>query len=648
MFRPRPLLFVAMTAAFMTALRRPPHHPPDIVRQARVIATTDRRKAVEMLEGYLAHDPDPAAVPWAELWAGEERRLLGDLPEARAWFAKLAKDQPDGPLHGPAVLGMALVDARQSLSGNTLATLQLIGDDQVPATMNADRYRLLARLAADEGSQPAEVKELVDKAVAYAVGDPEVESRVHATLADLLSDEQAESLAPPAPDAADGEELALRHIRAALHDKRFEEVVKLGIHFDQTWPDSAHKGEVEGLVERAKAGDPTSSGKICVLLPLSGDFAPVGAQLREDIEGANEASGSPMNLVFHDTMGGVDAAVNAVKDSVLKEGCVGILGPLLKSAVPAAASAAVNLDVPLVSLSQSADPTSAGRYAFQGFLPLDQQVRVLVDHAMGVRGWKRFAILYPNNDYGRSARDLFANEVEKRGGAVLHTVGYDPSAGDFRKAAQTLGQKDYRARAGEYWRLKRSAERAGQDPSKVVLPPIIDYDAIFLPDDYRRVTLVASALAVEEFPVGAFRPYRHAPSLPLLGLNGWNNPKLVEAGGLYVRDCIFVDAFFPESGDPLVDGFVKSYQSRFGRSPLVVDAVTWDVARLMAAAVQNGGDTREHLREALTQVRLDDAVAGGVRFGPNRHVQWRIHVLTITKNGIEAWKPPETPADGAP
>ena len=91
-----------------------------------------------------------------------------DPPVARAWFGSSAAEHPTSPLKDVALLGMALIDAEGGISGNTAASLQLLGQRGVPDSMNADRYRLLARIAADDGSNPADVKEYVRKAVVFA------------------------------------------------------------------------------------------------------------------------------------------------------------------------------------------------------------------------------------------------------------------------------------------------------------------------------------------------------------------------------------------------------------------------------------------------------------------------------------------------
>jgi hypothetical protein len=160
---------------------------PDLIRRAQVIASQDRMAAIRMLEDEAKSGrTDPAVHPWALLWAGEQRRLSENAAQARDWFGQLAHRYPTHPLKDPAILGMALVDAETSLSGNTLATLQLMGDRHVPDSMNADRYRLLARVAADDGSPRAKVSTLVDQALRYGASDEIVMARVQASLSDLI------------------------------------------------------------------------------------------------------------------------------------------------------------------------------------------------------------------------------------------------------------------------------------------------------------------------------------------------------------------------------------------------------------------------------------------------------------------------------
>ena len=643
-----PLLALgALLSADAAAARRNDPAPPPSVSAAVEAGAADRAEGIRLLEALLASNPDPESEPWAMAWVGEQRRLGGDSALARTWFERVAERFPTHPAKEAAVLGMALVDAQSTLSGNTLATLQLIGDHNVPDSMNADRYRLLARVAADEGSPAGKVRDLVRKAVEHAEGDPSVAARVQATLGDLV--EQPADFEGVSIPTADAEAVALTRIRAALHARDFSGAQEQIARFRSVWPDSPDLAEVGWLEKRAAARDPVTAGRVCGLLPLTGEYAPPGKRIQVAIQEANTSLGSPMDLRFHDTAGDPDKAVAALETAALKDGCTVVLGPLTKGELEPVAAAAEALEIPLVTLSQSADQLEDTPWVFLGFLTLQQQVDALLDEVMGVRGLQAFAVVYPDNPYGQQARDLFASGVERRGGQVVRVAPYPPDAPEFLGVARSLGQKDDKERSGELYRLRRDAERAGKDPDKVMLPPIINFEAIFIPDNYRRVGLVASALAYEEFPLGAFKPHRDVVPLPLLGLNGWNNEEIVQAGGSFVRKSLFVDAFLASA--PESASFVSAWKDATGQPPIVLDAVVYDTARLVGMAARKGGGDRAAVRDALTEVTLDNPTAGGRSFGVNHEVHRRLLVLTVGRDAIEPAPPPEPlelPDDGTP
>lgn len=614
-------LFLLFLGLATCAARRPPALPA-VVERAVAQAPDDRAAAIETLESYLAGKPDPAVEPIAMVYAGEEHRLAGDPQKARVWFEKVAERYPTHPAKQAAVLGMALVDATGGMTGNLAATLQLIDEDGVPATMNADRYRLLAVLGKEEGTSPGKVKDYARKAAAYAEADPPVAERVKKSLRGVAdSDEPA-----AAPDSAS---VALDQIRADLAAKRFSKVSEGAAALAAQWPDAPEVKTANALAKRAAAGDPVVAGKVGVLLPLTGEYSQPGTHMREAIQLANDRSGKGLQLVFMDTAGSADKALAALDDLVLKQGVVAVLGPLLKPEVEAVAAASAAYEVPLVALTQNVEPTGLGPYVFNGALTLDQQVAALADYGAQKRGFTRYAVLYPKNSYGESARAAFSKAAASRGGSVVQEIGYDPEARDFLDVARLLGQKANRS--SELARLRREAEAAGQDPSKVTVPPKVEFDAIFIPDNARRASLVASALAYEEFPVGTFRPRYDQKSIALMGLNGWNSADL-EEGGRYMRNCIFVDAFLPT--DPGSESFVRGFESALKRKPIVVDAVAYDAARLLAAAAGEAGADRVAMRASLASTRIDGAVARGDHFGADRDVARELYVLTLSAQGI--------------
>ncbi len=625
------------------AARRPQLRPPELVTTVQQMAQTDRMAAIAYVESAIAADPKSADRPWAMVQAGEQRRLAGDTAMSRRWFEQAATEYPGHPLNEVARLGMAVIDAETSLSGNTLAMLQLGGDRGVPDTLNADRYRILALVAQREGSATGKTRDLVRKAVAYAASDSAVEARVRASL---LSDDRSTpvEVAVSAPPVSE-EQRAVERARQALARGEHAAVITDGQRFAELWPESEYAREMSYMVLRAEAGDPSHPGRVGVLLPRSGPYGPVGEQLKQVIELANDRLGGQLDLIWFDTGSEEVDVVAGAEALVLEHGCMALLGPILKDHVMPAAETAQAMGVTMLALSQSQDPTAAGPYVYRGFLPLGVQVEALLEHAMTTLGLQRFAVLYPDSSYGQTTRDLFATGVEKRGGMVVRVESYDPAATDFLQPAQRLGQKDYEARKAEFWKLKRDAIKADPkaDTSKMMLPPIIDFEAIFLPDSWRRVALVASSLAYEEFPVGDFQPYRDAEPVALFGLNGWNDARIVEAGGTYVQDATFVDTFLVSSSREPVQRFVADYQTAFGRPPGVIDALTWDAVHLLSGAVIAGGTDRDAVRAELSMSRLDPPVAGGKGFGEDREVDRDLLVLTIDGEAITPWLPPEEP-----
>ncbi|MEE2751943.1 MAG: penicillin-binding protein activator [Myxococcota bacterium] len=614
--------------------RRATDQTPAIVQQALSLAQDNRAEAILLLEDYLKRGTNPDLVGIVRIHAGEQRRLAGDLPRARDHFSKAAEGTSRDPNRPAGNLGMALVNIEQSASGNAMATLRLVPEKGIPHTMNADRFRLLALEAHGQANNPPTngVTELCKKALAYAKEDRLVLQRIQLDLAPLLP---AESIPMPAPGAGLSAELtALNRAEAALSRDDFTETLRLLDAMQAAFPENEHQPSADWLRKRAEAEDPFHAQRIGVMLPLSGPYGAAGNQVRHTLEMAQEDSGAGMEFIFRDTAGSVETATEVFEALVLEEGVAAVLGPLLKDvAVPIAETAQI-ARVPLLALSQAPGITEIGDWVFRGMLTTEQQVASLLAHAMGERELKRFAIMAPDNSYGQTSVETFTRQVVEQDGEIAIAIFYDPEASDLRTAASELGRKDYKARWREFKDLKEEAEEVGMDPDKVVLPPVVDFDAIFIPDSARRVPLVASALAYEEFAIGAFKPKKDMTALPLLGLNAWHNEKLPELGARYVRNSLFVDAFSANSTNPDIEVFVSRYRAVLNQDPGVFEALVYDIGRMVGVTTRMKPESRQNFREAMAGVGLSKPVAGGGSFGDNREVERTLLVFTIDKEGI--------------
>ncbi len=601
----------------------------------RALETSNRAVALASLEAEVGTNTDPKSLPWVLLYAGELRRLEGDLPSARQHFESVAGDWPASGARGPAVLGLAVVDAGGTAGGNVLATLGLIPDTNVPATLNADRYLLLADARASAGAPADEVAGLARKARTYAAEDREVARRVNkATESWLLAANTtpAEATAAAIPSAAIPSDLAaIEAIRADLAAHRFDEVLRKSAAFTSAFPESPFAREAGYAARRATAKVAPDPKKVLVLLPLTGVWSVPAANLRAAIEQANQSAGASAMLVFQDTAGKPEQCVKLLEAGVIDGGATYVIGPLRREEAVLCAPAAQALHVPMLTLSSSPELAAIGDAIFRPFPSTEEQISALLDEVFERRGKTTYAILHPKTSYGENAATAFQAEVLRRGGQVLRIVGYDPNATDFRSTAKALGEKDYKARAAEFAQLKAQASARGEDPAKVVLPPDAGFSAIFIPDNYQHVALIASALAFEEFPVGSFRPHYNDEPITLIGLNAWNNDDLARRGGKYVVGSIFVDAFDPRANDPETRRFVERWKEEHdGNAPSVVEAVGYDTMRLVQKAIRTGGDP---LR-ALAGATIELGVAGTVGFDAERRARRTWRVLSVNSGGI--------------
>ncbi|MBW2253086.1 MAG: penicillin-binding protein activator [Deltaproteobacteria bacterium] len=623
---------------------------PDIVEDALAFALTDRNKSALLLEDALEHEEGyrKSDTQLVMLHAGEQRRLLGQLDRSHEWFTRVLASGGRSAEEAAARLGLALVDAADGVEGPVLSVLREVRDRDALPTMNADRYLILAVRAAGQNDAPA-VRTYSRAALDWAHDDPKVQERIRTHLR-ALTEERPEELPQPSlePDELLAPMSDLDRAEIALVAGRHDRVRKLAAKVLEGDPSEAEAMVARYLVRRIDAA-PVVPTKIAVLLPLSERYEAAGHQVQRALEYGFLNGDGRGRLQFVDSGSTPETAVAALERVALEEGVIAVAGPLLSDEVEAVAAAADAMRVPLISLSQGLEPTEAQTWVFQAMVTPMDQVKELVAYTMDHRGMKTFAVFAPDNNYGHTATEAFRAVVEERGGQITVVEFYDPAATDLIPFAEKLGRKDYETRWREFRDLKKEAEERGGNPDRVVLPPIIDFEALFLPDNASRVPIAAAALAYEEFPLGEFRTTRDGDTLPMLGLSGWNNPALLAQGGPYVRGALFTDAFWPDDAHALA--FAEAYKAAFGRAPSAMEAITVDAGRLLAAATRARPQTRVAFRDALSGLDEESMHTGATGFDPERRsARRRIRILTVAEGEVVALdpKPPEQGEEDAP
>jgi ABC-type branched-subunit amino acid transport system substrate-binding protein len=280
-----------------------------------------------------------------------------------------------------------------------------------------------------------------------------------------------------------------------------------------------------------------------------------------------------------------------------------------------------------VTLTQKEDITTEGEMVFRNFLTPFREIQSLVEKAVNGLGLKRFAIFYPDNPYGLNSMSLFWNRVDELGGVITSAESYDPDETDFAVEIKKMVGL-------HYWRpilidqtvmqnnqMRWENEIEEKHPSEENPAPIVDFDAIFIPDTPQHVALIAPQF-----------PFYNIFGVRLLGTRSWQSDELIDQARDYVEGAIFPVAFFAEGQSEGLEEFLGLYRNHYGSEPTDLAANGYDTIRLLKA-VMNDGDgvhTRRGLQRRLILYDGLDGVTGKISFDEQGEVEKSPTLLTIS------------------
>jgi ABC-type branched-subunit amino acid transport system substrate-binding protein len=497
----------------------------------------------------------------------------------------------------------------------------VFGDSEVSAPGEADPVLSLAAHAEARAAsgEPLQALLFIHQALAVSAGtrSEELLAQAHGLLRDHLDDAELAEAAFMFRGSPVGQDALLQQaLRAAAHGDT-EVARRLAESLMQGGAPFPYRPEAVRLWERL-TGQGWLRRAVGVLLPLSGRYANFGEMVRRGMDLAleiHQAGGKkPDRFLYRDTGADPVMSEKAVIELVEGEQVLAIAGPLTGAAAQAAASQAQQLSVPLLTLSQKDGLPEAGDYVFRDSLTSRQQVVTLVRYAMDEQKLTAFAVLSPANRLGREMAELFASEVERRGGRIAARQSYPENITDFRRQIKLLRGEDPDAPDPE-----PSGAGGTASPTKP-----LPFEALFIPDYADRVGLIAPQLAF-------FGIENHL----LLGINGWNSPDLVRLAGRFVEGAVFVDGFFRDSPHPLVQEFVDRYSEKYGEEPSILEAQGYDAASILLLLLDRAEiRTREDFRLALSRVRNYPGVTGATSFTQQGDAEKKLFLLQVQDGNI--------------
>ncbi len=383
----------------------------------------------------------------------------------------------------------------------------------------------------------------------------------------------------------------------------------------------------EDMLARIKKEMAICENCIGCLLPLSGPFAAYGQEVLNGISlGMVSASteGKKMELMVRDTAGSPEKALAELEKLANTEKVLGVIGPLSSKTAIVVSQKAQELGVPTIALTQRSDIVKTGDMVFRNFLTPAQEIDALVQVAVVQLGLKRFGILYPDNAYGRFCMNLFWDRLDEMGGRVTAVEAYPTDGTDFSEQIKKMVGLYYPR--GADWRslyLKKSAEGLTEAQKELKDDdPLVDFDAVFIPDTYQRVAMIAPLLA-----------FHDVLGVRLIGTRLWDSPKLLEMAGNYLQGALFTSGFVTESQNPRVLAFIADYKNNFGEIPGILAANGYDTIRLLKTVIADKDPkTRENLREALLDLPVFQGLTGPFNFDVDGEATKTPLLMTISGN----------------
>lgn len=401
-------------------------------------------------------------------------------------------------------------------------------------------------------------------------------------------------------------------------------------------PDSEIAERSQELIQQIDARKHVNHNTVGAILPLSGPLKKIGyktlmgLQLGMGIYGPNKSN---LKLAVIDSESDPAVARRAVERLVIEDHVIALVGSLSSKAAKSVAMKSQELQVPSITLSQKAKLTNMGDYIFRNSLTSEMQVKKLVQTAVNEAGLKRFAILYPNDSYGKEFAKLFWEEVEAMGADIRGAQSYAPNETDFRVSIQKLvgtyfkedRKKEYSMRVKD-WKSQQTRLTSRNDIPRDLLPPVVDFEAIFIPDRVKILGQIAPMLA-----------YNDVNNVTLIGTNLWNTVNLKKRTGKSLSHPIFVDSFL--TTDPFFknSSFFKTFHNTFDENPADFEVQAYDVGVIIRTILSGGVVSREDFKNKLSRIKSIQGAIGLLNINENREIIRPLVTLTLSDGKIQRY-----------
>lgn len=366
---------------------------------------------------------------------------------------------------------------------------------------------------------------------------------------------------------------------------------------------------ITGLV--AGCGDSASKDiKIGMVYELTGNTASYGTSAAngaklafKEINASGGVLGKQIQIVTADNKGEPSESANAMTKVITQDKVVAVTGFTVSSCgiagsvvaednkVPFVAAATVN---PKVTVDERTGKVKA--YTFRACFIDSFQGTVGANFALNSLKVKKAAILIDNSsDYSKGLSKVFRDVFSAGGGQIVAEEAYLQKDQDFKSTLTAI---------------------KAQNPELLYIPGYYE--------DVGKIVKQARELGM---------------TIPILGGDAWDSPKLAELGGPQpLNNTYFTNFYSVEDKNPVSNAFIEAYKKEYGQLPDSMAAMGYDAANLLVDAIKRANSTESSkIREALAATKNFKSVSGDMDLNAT-HDAVRGVVIIEMKDGKQVYK----------
>ena len=350
--------------------------------------------------------------------------------------------------------------------------------------------------------------------------------------------------------------------------------------------------------------------KIGVVYELTGNTASFGTAANngtklafKEINAAGGVLGKQITIVSADNKGEPSESANAMTKVISQDKVVAIVGFTTSSNGIAGSAVNEANKIPFVAAATT-------------------NPKVTVNEATGKAKPYTFRVCFIDPFQGTVGANFVLKELKLKKAVVMidNSSDYSKGLAKFFKEAYTKGGGVI---AGEEAYLQKDKD------FKAILTKIksLSPEVIYLPGYYEEVGMIAKQ--AREMGI----------TVPIVGGDGWDSPKLVEIGSAVgMNNTFFTNHYSPEDSSPASKKFVDAFKKEYGVMPDAMAVLGYDAAYVMADAIKRAGAADPaKIQAALAATKDFPAVTGATTLNEN-HDAVKSAVIIEMKDGKMVYK----------